>query len=136
MKHIYHAAGCQDVACNSSTYFAEALSIAKRADYVIVVAGLDLSQETEDHDRYSLLLPGCQTELVLAVAEVSKKPLILVLTGGGPIDVSFAVKDQRIGSILWIGYPGETGGTALSDIVFGHYNPGLYKILTLHLGYR
>lgn len=91
---------------------------------MIIVAGIDLSQETEDHDRYSLLLPGYQMELVSAVAAVSKKPVILVLTGGGPLDVSFAVKDPHIGSILWIGYPGETGGTALSQIVFGHYNPG------------
>lgn len=110
--------------CNSSTGFSEALSAAKEAEYVIVVAGLDLSQETEDRDRYSLLLPGHQMELVTSVAEVSKKPIILVLTGGGPLDVSFAVGDPRVGSILWIGYPGETGGTALSEIIFGHYNPG------------
>lgn len=94
---------------------------------MIVVAGLDLSQETEDHDRYSLLLPGYQMALVTAVASVSKKPLILVLTGGGPIDVSFAVGNPHISSILWIGYPGETGGRALSEIIFGHYNPGWYK---------
>ncbi|KAL2241468.1 UNVERIFIED_CONTAM: putative beta-D-xylosidase 6 [Sesamum indicum] len=124
VNNIHHAAGCPDIPCNSTTDFAEALSVAKRAEYVIIVAGLDLSQETEDHDRYSLLLPGHQMALVTAVAAVSRKPLILVLTGGGPIDVSFAVGDPHIGSILWIGYPGETGGKALSDIIFGHYNPG------------
>ncbi|KAK6151074.1 hypothetical protein DH2020_016006 [Rehmannia glutinosa] len=124
VNNIYHAAGCQDVPCNSSADFAEAVSVAKQAEYVVIVVGLDLSQETEDHDRYSLLLPGHQKELVIAVAAVSRKPLILVLTGGGPIDVSFAVGDPRIGSILWIGYPGESGGTALSEIIFGHYNPG------------
>ncbi|KAL0450091.1 UNVERIFIED_CONTAM: putative beta-D-xylosidase 6 [Sesamum latifolium] len=124
VNNIYHAAGCPDIPCNSTNDFAEALSVAKQAEYVIIVAGLDLSQETEDHDRYSLLLPGHQMALVTAVAAVSRKPLILVLTGGGPIDVSFAVGDPRIGSIIWIGYPGETGGKALSEIIFGHYNPG------------
>ncbi|XP_042045622.1 probable beta-D-xylosidase 6 isoform X3 [Salvia splendens] len=124
VKDIYHAAGCQDVSCNSTVGFVEALSAARQSDYVIVVAGIDLSQETEDHDRYSLLLPGYQIELVTAVAVVSKKPIILVLTGGGPLDVSFAVPNPQIGSILWIGYPGETGGTALSEIIFGNYNPG------------
>lgn len=117
------------MACNSSSYFEEALSAARQADYVIVVAGLDLSQETEDHDRYSLLLPGYQTALIKAVSSVSKKPLILVLTGGGPVDVSFAVADPNVGSIFWIGYPGETGGKALSEIIFGHYNPGWNNIL-------
>lgn len=44
-----------DVPCNStSKYVPEAISIAGRAKYVIVVAGLDFSQETEDHHRYSL----------------------------------------------------------------------------------
>lgn len=126
VNNIYYAAGCQDVACNSTAYFSKAVSAAKKVEYVIVVAGLDLSQETEDRDRYSLLLPGHQMELVTSVAAVSKNPVILVLTGGGPLDVSFAVRDPRVGSILWIGYPGETGGTALSEIIFGHYNPGKY----------
>ncbi|PIN21658.1 Non-reducing end alpha-L-arabinofuranosidase [Handroanthus impetiginosus] len=139
VNNIYHATGCQDAPCNSSTHFSEALSVAKQAEYVIVVAGLDLSQETEETDRYSLLLPGYQTSLVTSVslllpgyqtalvtsvAAVSRRPLILVLIGGGPIDVSFAAGDPHFGSIIWIGYPGETGAKAISEIIFGHYNPG------------
>lgn len=107
----------------------EAVTIAKEADFVIIVAGLDLTQETEDRDRYSLLMPGFQTALVTTLAAVTKKPLVLVLTGGGPIDISFAKGDPRIASILWIGYPGETGGKALAEVVFGDYNPGWYKVV-------
>ncbi|TMW99366.1 hypothetical protein EJD97_002668 [Solanum chilense] len=135
-RHInrtLYAAGCLDVGCNSTAGFPDAISIAKEADYVIVVAGLDLSQETEDLDRYSLLLPGHQTNLVSALAAVSKKPIILVLTGGGPIDVSFAEKDPRIASILWVAYPGETGGKALSEIIFGYQNPGGKLPMTWYL---
>ncbi|GER30741.1 glycosyl hydrolase family protein [Striga asiatica] len=124
VNNVHHATGCQDVSCNSTIDFEQAISVAKQADYVIVVAGLDLSQEREDHDRYSLLLPGHQKELVTALASVSKKPLILILTGGGPLDVSFAAGDSRIASILWIGYPGETAGTAVAEIISGQYNPG------------
>ncbi|XP_051141419.1 probable beta-D-xylosidase 6 isoform X1 [Andrographis paniculata] len=119
-----HAVGCRDTRCNSSAGFAEAVYVAKHVDYVIVVVGLNLTQETEDQDRYSLLLPGLQMALVTAIAEVSKKPLILVITGGGPVDVSFAAGHLRIGGILWIGYPGETGGEALAEIIFGRNNPG------------
>lgn len=118
--------------CNSTSGFKEALSIAREADFVIVVAGLDLSQETEDHDRYSLLLPGYQMVLITTIAAISKKPLVLVLTGGGPVDISLANVDPRIASILWIGYPGEAGGKALAEIIFGDYNPGWY-IHTLNL---
>lgn len=124
MKKTSYASGCSDVSCDSDTGFGEAVAIAKGADFVIVVAGLDLSQETEDKDRVSLSLPGKQKDLVSHVAAVSKKPVILVLTGGGPVDVTFAKNDPRIGSIIWIGYPGETGGQALAEIIFGDFNPG------------
>ncbi|XP_009795794.1 probable beta-D-xylosidase 6 [Nicotiana sylvestris] len=135
-RHInrtLYAAGCLDVGCNSTAGFQDAISIVKEADYVIVVAGLDLSEETEDHDRYSLLLPGQQTNLVTTLAAASKKPIILVLTGGGPVDVSFAEKDPRIASILWVAYPGETGGKALSEIIFGYRNPGGKLPMTWYL---
>ncbi|GAB2283015.1 Probable beta-D-xylosidase 6 [Dionaea muscipula] len=124
IKNTRYAAGCPDIPCGSSSQLDEAILIAKEADHVIVVAGLDLTQETEDKDRVSLLLPGKQMELVSSVAAVSKRPLVLVLTGGGPLDVSFAKQDPKIASILWVGYPGEAGGEALGEIVFGDYNPG------------
>lgn len=89
-----------------------------------MVAGLDLSQEDEGRDRVSLLLPGRQMDLISAVSTASKKPVILVLLGGGPIDISFAKVNPRIGSILWIGYPGEAGGQAVADTIFGEFNPG------------
>ncbi|KAK6923880.1 Fibronectin type III-like domain [Dillenia turbinata] len=124
VKRARFAAGCPDVACDSDDGFDEAIEIARASDYVIVVSGLDLSQEREDHDRVSLFLPGKQMELVSSVSASSKSPIILVLTGGGPLDVSFAQKDPRIASILWVGYPGEAGAKALAEVIFGYYNPG------------
>ncbi|KAI7747371.1 hypothetical protein M8C21_002292 [Ambrosia artemisiifolia] len=123
VKKTTFSSGCLDVACTSNAGFAEAFSISQEADFVIVVAGLDLSQETEDHDRFSLLLPGYQTGLVSTIAAESKKPIVLVLTGGGPLDVSFAQHDPRVASIIWVGYPGEAGGRALAEIIFGDHNP-------------
>ncbi|KAM7276961.1 hypothetical protein ACFE04_018827 [Oxalis oulophora] len=124
IKETSYAVGCTDVSCYSDDLFEEAVQTAKQAEFVIIVAGIDLSQETEDRDRVSLLLPGKQMELVSCVAAASKRPVILVLTGGGPLDVSFAKKDPRIASILWIGYPGEAGPKALAEIIFGNVNPG------------
>nr|CAB3485221.1 unnamed protein product [Digitaria exilis] len=118
------AAGCKDVSCNSTYLFGEAIEAAKVADTVIVVAGLNLTEEREDLDRVSLLLPGNQMGLIHTIASVTKKPLVLVLLGGGPVDVSFAKRDPRIASILWLGYPGEVGGQVLPEILFGEYNPG------------
>ncbi|GJT67264.1 probable beta-D-xylosidase 6 [Tanacetum coccineum] len=124
VKKTTFSSGCVDVACTSKSGFKEAVSISNKADFVIIVAGLDLTQETEDRDRFSLLLPGYQTALVTAIGATSKKPIVLVLTGGGPLDVSFAQGDPRIASIIWIGYPGEAGGRALAEIIFGDHNPG------------
>ncbi|WVZ12054.1 hypothetical protein V8G54_016584 [Vigna mungo] len=115
--------GCHDVSCESDDGFGEALDTAKQADFVVTVVGLDATQETEDHDRVSLLLPGKQMDLVSSVADASKNPVILVLIGGGPLDVSFAEENDKIGSILWVGYPGEAGGKALAEIIFGEFNP-------------
>ncbi|KAK9054179.1 hypothetical protein SSX86_025257 [Deinandra increscens subsp. villosa] len=123
VKKTSYSPGCLDVACTSNVEFAEAVSVTEGADFVIVVAGLDLTQETEDRDRFSLLLPGYQMALVTTIAATSKKPIVLVLTGGGPLDVSFAQGDPRVASIIWVGYPGEAGGRALAEIIFGDHNP-------------
>lgn len=121
-----YVAGCQDVPCMSDAGFEKAIYAAKKADFVVIVVGIDASQEREDHDRVSLLLPGKQMALVSSVAAASKEPVILVLAGGGPLDVTFAKEDLRIASILWIGYPGEAGGRALAEVIFGDFNPGKY----------
>ncbi|KAL7154684.1 hypothetical protein ABFS83_03G017300 [Erythranthe nasuta] len=115
--------GCKDVNCAVADV-ASAVRIAKEADDVVLVMGLNYSLETEDHDRVDLVLPGQQEGLIRAVAAASKKPVVLVLICGGPVDVSFAKDDPKIGSILWAGYPGEAGGIALADILYGQHNPG------------
>ncbi|XP_042433771.1 probable beta-D-xylosidase 6 [Zingiber officinale] len=119
-----YAPGCIDVPCQTTYGFEEAINTAREADVIIVVAGLNQSEETEDHDRVSLLLPGKQMELVSVVANASKNPIVLVLMGGGPVDISFAKDDPLVASILWIGYPGEVGGQALAEALFGDFNPG------------
>eukprot|EP00252_Welwitschia_mirabilis_P000314 TRINITY_DN1034_c0_g1_i7.p1 TRINITY_DN1034_c0_g1~~TRINITY_DN1034_c0_g1_i7.p1 ORF type:complete len:775 (+),score=109.88 TRINITY_DN1034_c0_g1_i7:213-2537(+) len=121
---ILYSSGCDFVNCTSRIGFESAKGIAATADAVVIVAGLDSTQEKEDHDRIDLVLPGEQQSLVSEVAHASKGPVILVIMSGGPVDVSFAVDDSRISAILWVGYPGEVGGKALAEVIFGDYNPG------------
>ncbi|GFP79969.1 probable beta-d-xylosidase 7 [Phtheirospermum japonicum] len=123
VKDAFYHSGCNAVNCTSAA-IGDAVETAKRAEHVVLVMGLDQSQETEDRDREVLTLPGQQEELVRAVAAASKKPVVLVLVCGGPVDVSFAKDEPKIGSILWAGYPGEAGGIALAEIIFGEHNPG------------
>jgi beta-D-xylosidase 4 len=97
---------------------------AKIADATIVIAGLNMSVERESNDREDLLLPWNQTSWINAVAEASPTPIVLVIMSAGGVDVSFAQNNTKIGAIVWAGYPGEEGGTAIADVLFGKYNPG------------
>nr|AGR44452.1 alpha-L-arabinofuranosidase/beta-D-xylosidase 2 [Pyrus x bretschneideri] len=118
-----HQAGCTDVHCNGNQLIGAAEVAARQADATVLVIGLDQSIEAEFRDRTGLLLPGHQQELVSRVARASRGPTILVIMSGGPIDVTFAKNDPRIGAIIWVGYPGQAGGTAIADVLFGTTNP-------------
>ena len=119
---MYHP-GCDAVACSSPS-IEKAVEIAQKADYVVLVMGLDQTQEREAHDRLDLVLPGKQQQLIICVANAAKKPVVLVLLSGGPVDISFAKYSNNIGSILWAGYPGGAGGAAIAETIFGDHNPG------------
>ncbi|KAL3618013.1 putative beta-D-xylosidase 7 [Castilleja foliolosa] len=116
--------GCDTINCSSIVNSSETNRIAKSADYVVLVMGLNQDRESEDHDREDLVLPGEQQSLVLSVAKAAKNPVVLVVLCGGPVDISFAKDEQKIGSILWAGYPGQAGGQAIAEIIFGDHNPG------------
>uniref|UniRef100_A0A453D9Y6 Fibronectin type III-like domain-containing protein n=1 Tax=Aegilops tauschii subsp. strangulata TaxID=200361 RepID=A0A453D9Y6_AEGTS len=116
--------GCTNVGCSgNSLQLSTAVAAAASADVTVLVVGADQSIERESLDRTSLLLPGQQTQLVSAVANASRGPVILVVMSGGPFDISFAKASDKISAILWVGYPGEAGGAALADIIFGSHNP-------------
>ncbi|KAJ9167044.1 hypothetical protein P3X46_021726 [Hevea brasiliensis] len=123
IKNTKYHKGCNKVACPLAQV-RQAVKIAQGADQVVLVMGLDQEQEREETDRINLVLPGKQQKLITSVAQAARKPVVLVLLCGGPVDVSFAKNNKKIGSILWAGYPGQYGGTALAEIIFGDYNPG------------
>ena len=77
---------------------------------------------SEGHDRTTLVLPGNQEKLLEEVKAASKGPLIVVLMSGGPYDISYAKTNAQ--GILWVGYPGQAGGQAIAEVLFGDYNPG------------
>ncbi|XP_015885558.3 probable beta-D-xylosidase 7 isoform X1 [Ziziphus jujuba] len=119
---VYHK-GCDSVNCTVAK-IDEVVEIAKKVDYVVLVMGLDQSIETEQLDRVDLVLPGKQQELIDSVANAAKKPVVLVLLTGGPVDITSAKNNPKIGGILWAGYPGGGGSIAIANIIFGDHNPG------------
>ncbi|XP_040384581.1 probable beta-D-xylosidase 7 [Oryza brachyantha] len=123
VKNVKFVAGCNSAACDVAATD-QATALAKSADYVFLVMGLSQKQEQEGLDRTSLLLPGKQQSLITAVASAAKRPVILILLTGGPVDVTFAQNNPKIGAILWAGYPGQAGGQAIAQVLFGDHNPG------------
>lgn len=116
--------GCINVTCASDSLVQAATEIASTADAVILFAGLDKTQEREEHDRYELVLPGQQQSLISRVANAAAGPVVLVILSGGPVDVSFARDNSKIQGIIWAGYPGEAGGQAIAELIFGGFSPG------------
>ncbi|XP_058081215.1 probable beta-D-xylosidase 5 [Magnolia sinica] len=125
--------GCSNVRCSDGSLIDAATNAAAAADAVVLVVGLDQSVEAEGLDRVNLTLPGLQEKLVMDVARAAGGPVVLVIMSAGPIDVSFALNESKIGGVLWVGYPGQLGGEAIAQVIFGDYNPGGRTPVTWHL---
>ncbi|KAL2460328.1 putative beta-D-xylosidase 5 [Abeliophyllum distichum] len=124
VSSVTYEPGCPDVGCNDGSQIEAAVKAAAASDVVILVVGLDQSIEREGLDRVNLTLPGLQEKLVNEVANSTNGSVILVVMSASPIDISYVKKNSNIGAVLWVGYPGQDGGSAIAQILFGDYNPG------------
>lgn len=95
----------------------EAVAIAQKADVAVITAGI---HEGEFQDRAMLNLMGYQEDLIKAVAATGK-PVVVVLIGGSAITMSNWM--HQVNGIVDAWYPGEEGGHAVADVLFGDYNP-------------
>ena len=107
-------AGAEDVA---ERRIVEAVTLAKESQVAIVAAGVE---EGEFRDRAFLRLPGRQEELIQRVAATGT-PVIVVLIGGSAITMSSWI--DRVAAVVDAWYPGQQGGLAVADVLFGDANP-------------
>jgi beta-glucosidase len=122
---------------------AEALATARRADAVILCMGLSARLEGEEMDvnidgfrggdRTTLDLPKVQEDLIHAIAAAGK-PVILVLLNGSAVSINW--EDQHLPAIIEAWYPGQAGGTAIADVLFGDYNPAGRLPVTFYTSVR
>jgi beta-glucosidase len=95
----------------------QAVDLANISDMTIIVAGIE---EGESRDRAFLNLPGQQEEMIKQIAATGK-PVVVVLVGGSAIVMDGWIND--VPAILDVWYPGDEGGNAVADVLFGDYNP-------------
>ncbi len=111
-------------------YERRAIDAARQADAVVMVMGLSprlegeaLNVEVEGFrggDRTTLDLPAVQSQLIRKIHAVGK-PIVLVLLSGSALSVRW--EDEHIPAIIAAWYPGQSGGDAIADVIFGDYNP-------------
>ncbi|MGB9605916.1 MAG: glycoside hydrolase family 3 C-terminal domain-containing protein, partial [Bryobacteraceae bacterium] len=109
----------------------EAVEAARQADVIVAVLGLSPRLEGEEMrvqvpgfkggDRETLDLPAPQQRLLEALV-ASGKPVVLVLMNGSTLAVNWA--REKVPAIVEAWYPGQAGGEAIADVLFGDYNPG------------
>ena len=109
---------------------AQAVEAAKKSDVVVLALGLNQRLEGEEMpiqvdgfkggDRTHLNLPKTQSDLMEAL-KTTGKPIVLVLINGSALSINYAAENMN--AILTAGYPGQQGGNAVADVIFGDYNP-------------
>ncbi|KAJ7679948.1 beta-xylosidase [Mycena rosella] len=111
-----------DIDSTDTSGFAAALAAAQAADAIVYAGGIDVSIEAEEMDRETITWPGNQLDLIAQLAGLGK-PLVVMQFGGGQVDDAALKNNSKVNAILWGGYPGQSGGTAVMDIVTGKVSP-------------
>ncbi|MFV8352099.1 beta-glucosidase BglX [Flavobacterium sp. XS2P14] len=100
--------------------FAEAISVAKQADVVVMVLGEHGLQSGEGRSRSDIGLPGVQQELLEAIYKVNPN-IVLVLNNGRPLAIPWAA--ENIPAIVEGWHLGTQSGNAIAQVLYGDYNP-------------
>ncbi|KAK3363145.1 glycoside hydrolase superfamily [Lasiosphaeria hispida] len=105
----------------NATWTAPALSAAAKADVILYFGGTDVSIAGEDKDREAIAWPAAQLTLIERLATLGKPVVVVQL--GDQVDDTPLLQNKNISAILWAGYPGQSGGTAVLNAVVGRTAP-------------
>ncbi len=109
----------EEIACNRRALLEEACALAKEADTVIFVGGLNHDYDTEGRDRGDMRLPYGQDELAEALLDIAPDT-IFVMVAGSPVEMPWR---QRARALVWCYYSGMETGDALAEVLLGRVNP-------------
>jgi beta-glucosidase len=104
----------------SDAAIAEAVEQARACDVAVLVVGREGEWDTEGLDLPNMRLPGRQEELIEKVAAVNPRTVVVLQTGG-PVEMPWL---DNVSAVIQAWYPGQEGGNAIADVLFGDAEPG------------
>ncbi len=108
---------------------AEAIALATNSDLIIYVGGITPAQEGEGFDRDSIELPEVQQKLIRSL-HATGKPMVMVNCSGSAMALTWESENLR--AILQAWYPGQAGGRAVGEVLFGEVNPSGHLPITFY----
>jgi len=118
-SNVTYSEGCKPLGDDRGG-FPAAIAAARSADKIVMVIGESCDWSGEATSRSSIHIPGVQSEL-LEKLKVLNKPIVVVLMNGRPLDLS--KESELASSILEVWFPGTMGGKAITQVLYGEYNP-------------
>ena len=100
--------------------YGKAGELARKCDAVVAVMGINKSIEREGKDREVITLPTDQQEFLRELYRINPN-VVLVLVAGSPLSILW--EDKHLPAVVNVWYPGEQGGTAVAEVLFGRFNP-------------
>lgn len=119
MPAAVYAQGCNADGTTDDTLIAEAVAAARSVKQAVVVAGLTEQYESEGFDRENMQMPEGHLRLIEAVAAANPNTVVVLLCGS-PVETPWA---DSVNTILYMGLPGQAGGEAVADLLYGRANP-------------
>lgn len=115
-----YAPGCDEKGSTTDALLQEVQNAARKAETVVVFAGLPAHYESEGFDRDSLKMPEGHRKMIETAAQANPN-IVVVLLCGSVVECSWA---DKVKAILYMGLPGQAGGEAIADLLYGRANPG------------
>lgn len=115
-----YAPGCDEKGNTTDALLQEVQNAARKAETVVVFAGLPAHYESEGFDRDNLKMPEGHRKMIEAAAQANPNTVVVLLCGS-VVECPWA---EKVKAILYMGLPGQAGGGAIADLLYGRANPG------------
>ena len=119
LPNALYASGCDDKGESTDALIAEAIETAKKADVAVIFAGLPEKYESEGFDRDDMKMPQGHIRMIEEVSAVNPNTVVVLLCGS-VVECPWA---DSVKAILYMGLPGQAGGEAIVDLLYGKVSP-------------